>query len=135
MTKNKKFSVTISIILTLIMTLSAGFSSYAKSVDVNPIEPCYVNIRNASALLTKSGIELNAKASLKSDKSMSLKIVMELQKKKSGKFETIKTWSASKTGISLAMSEKRNINILCDYRLKVTFTAGNETKIVYRNPA
>lgn len=132
MLKNKKFSVIISIILTLIMTLSAGFSSYAKVIDDNIIQPCYVNIKSTYSEIMKSGITVTATAKLSAQKSMSLKIVMELQKKKSGTYETIKTWSESKTGTSLAMSEKRNINILCDYRLKVTFTAGNETSVVYR---
>ena len=59
---------------------------------------------------------------------------MELQKKKSGVYETIETWSTSRTGMSLGMDEKRNINILCDYRLKATFTAGSETVISYDYP-
>ena len=45
---------------------------------------------------------------------------MELQKKKSGTYETIKTWSASKTGTYLSVAEKRTINLLSDYRLKTT---------------
>ncbi len=48
---------------------------------------------------------------------------MELQKKKSGVYETIKTWSAGKTGTALSVSEKSAINLLSDYRLKTTFTA------------
>ena len=57
---------------------------------------------------------------------------MELQKKKSGVYETVKTWTSSKNGTYLAMSEARNINVFCDYRLKVTFTAGSETDIEYK---
>ena len=45
---------------------------------------------------------------------------------------TVETWTSSKTGTYLSMSESRNINILCDYRLKVTFTAGSEKETVYR---
>lgn len=132
MLKIKKISVIISVVMTVIMTLSAGFVSYAKAVDDNTVQPYYVNIKSPYAVITKSGITVTATAKLTTKKSMQLKIVMELQKKKSDKYETIKTWSASKTGIQLSMSEKRNINILCDYRLKVTFTAGNETSVVYR---
>lgn len=57
---------------------------------------------------------------------------MELQKKKSKGYETVETWTASKTGTILTISESRNINILCNYRLKVTFTAGNETEVIYK---
>lgn len=132
MRKNRKISVIISVVMALLMALSASFVSYAKTVDDNSAQPYYVNIKSPYAAITKSGITVTAMAKLVAQKSMQLKIVMELQKKKSGVYETIKTWSASKTGTRLAMSEKRNINILCDYRLKVTFTAGNETSVVYR---
>ena len=60
---------------------------------------------------------------------------MELQKKKTNGYETVETWTSSKNGVSLAMSESRNINILCDYRLKATFTAGNESTVVYKYPS
>lgn len=60
------------------------------------------------------------------------KIKMELQKEKSKTYETVETWTNSKTGTVLAMSESRNINVLCKYRLKVTFTAGKETEVVYK---
>ena len=56
----------------------------------------------------------------------------ELQKEKSKSYETVETWTSSKTGTVLAMSESRNINVLCKYRLKVTFTAGKETEVVYK---
>lgn len=132
MRKNRKISVIISVVMALLMALSASFVSYAKTVDDNSAQPYYVNIKSPYAAITKSGITVIVTAKLVAQKSMQLKIVMELQKKKSDRYETIKTWSASKTGTRLAMSEKRNINILCDYRLKVTFTAGNETSVVYR---
>lgn len=56
----------------------------------------------------------------------------ELQKEKSKSYETVETWTSSKTGTLLSVSESRNINVLCNYRLKVTFTAGKETEVVYK---
>ena len=56
---------------------------------------------------------------------------MELQKQKTNRYETVETWTNSKTGTSLSMSEKRNINILNKYRLKTTFTVGSECIIKY----
>jgi hypothetical protein len=79
-----------------------------------------------------SGIKAKCTAKLKSKKSVPLKIKMELQKEKSKTYETVETWTSSKTGTVLAMSESRNINVLCKYRLKVTFTAGKETEVVYK---
>lgn len=59
---------------------------------------------------------------------------MELQKIKSGTYTTIETWNYSKTGTVISADESRLINILCTYRLKVTFTAGTETIVSYAYP-
>lgn len=96
------------------------------------ITPLYTIILSNTASLTISGIKAECKAAVKSNTSVALKIKMELQKEKSNGYETVETWTSSKTGTYLAMSESRNINIFSAYRLKVTFTAGNETEVVYR---
>lgn len=121
-------------LLLALFLLGGACTAYAAD-DPPAITPFYVNIRTNVAKLSISGIKATCETSLKTDKSMKLTIKMELQKLKSGAYETIKTWSSSKTGTTLTMSESRNINIFCDYRLKVTFTAGNETEVVYRYPA
>lgn len=96
------------------------------------ISPQYINISYNTSNLTISGIKANCTATLRANKSVSLKIKMELQKEKSNGYETVETWTSSKTGTYLAVSESRNINIFSTYRLKVTFTAGSETEVVYR---
>lgn len=121
-------------LLLALFLLGGACTAYAAD-DSPAITPLAVNISRHSESFEISGIKATCKASLKADKSMKLTIKMELQKLKSGTYETIKTWSSSKTGTTLTMSESRNINIFCDYRLKVTFTAGNETKVVYRYSA
>lgn len=65
---------------------------------------------------------------------MALSIKMEIQKKKSAGYETLKTRTSSKTGTYLTMSENRNINIFSDYRLKVTFIADSKTETTYAYP-
>ena len=92
------------------------------------------NITYTSCSLTISGVNSTSDAALHTRTSMSISIAMELQKLKSGSYSTIKTWSASKTGTQLSMEETRLINVLASYRLKVTFTAGNETVISYAYP-
>jgi hypothetical protein len=56
---------------------------------------------------------------------------MEIQKKKSSGYETVETWTTSRTGVGVSITEKRTINALSTYRLKVTFTAGSETAVQY----
>lgn len=112
-------------------TVGYAFDSYIGG----EIEQPYVNISKNTAQISISGITATCKAQLKANKSMSLKIKMELQKKKSSGYETVETWSSSKSGTLISMSKSRNINILCDYRLKVTYTAGSETTTSYAYPA
>lgn len=100
--------------------------------DAYGITPLYTNISYNTANIIISGIKAECKATVKANKTVNLTIKMELQKEKSNGYETVETWTSSKTGIYLAMSESRNINILSTYRLKVTFTAGSETEVVYR---
>lgn len=96
--------------------------------------PCYTNISYAETVVNISGLKAECSADLRAINSMTLSIKMELQKNKSGGYETVETWTSSKTGTYLSVSESRLINVFADYRLKVTFTAGTETSIVYDYP-
>ena len=104
------------------------------SADAGIVNPIYTNISVKSCALDISGINSTSSATLHASKSMSLKIKMELQKKKSGTYQTIETWNVSKTGTFLTAEKERLINVLADYRLKVTFTAGSETVVSYAYP-
>lgn len=133
MTKQKIMLKKLSLlILVFLMVLSNAFVVNANVNNDNEIRPFYVNILRRDVSLNISGIKAECTASLRANKSMTLKIKMELQKSKSNGYETVETWTSSKTGTYLTMSESRNINIFSDYRLKVTFTAGSETEIVYK---
>ncbi len=126
--KLKQFAL---IILSVLMIFGSTMISNAAVINDNEISPYYVNISDNSAKLSISGIKANCSAAIQSKKSVNLKIKMELQKKKSSGYVTVETWTSSKTGTILAMSKSRNINALCKYRLKVTFTAGAEKEVVY----
>ena len=126
-------------ILSFLLVISAllsfsAINANAAISNVTEIMPYYTDIGDTITKLSISGIVSTCTATLKSSKSQTLSIKMELQKEKSSGYETIKTWTSSTTGTYLTMSEKRNINIFSDYRLKVTFTAGSEIKIVYAYP-
>lgn len=121
----------ILLLLSFLMIFGSPLASNAAVNHDNEISPFYAGVSSHSAKLSISGIKATCTATLVAEKSMKLKIKMELQKKKSDGYETVKTWSAEKTGSVLSMSESRNINILCHYRLKATFTAGSETEVAY----
>ncbi len=132
MTDKKVFKRSITVILSFLLIVSNAFVSFADTRQENDIDLYYANIDNCICSLNISGIKANCSAILNSKKEMNLKIKMELQKKKSSGYETVETWTKSQKSNFVEMSESRNINVLCTYRLKVTFTAGSETEVVYR---
>ena len=121
------------VVMTVLLTCACAFATNTDT-PVDEIEPTrYANIGAATLSFVISGVTANCGASLTAKKSCSLQIVMTLQKKNSsGTWSNVKTWSATKTGINLALSQSRLINVLSTYRLKGTFTAGGETTTIYR---
>lgn len=117
----------------LLFSFLAPNSGYALDQSEIQLQSIYIN--KSSCFISISGITANCTSSLNTRSSTKLSIKMELQKKKSGTYETIKTWSVSKTGTYLSVAEKRTINLLSDYRLKTTFTAGTETRVAYAYPS
>lgn len=124
----------ISIFFSIIVICSSIFTVNAATMQEDEISPCYVTISGTVSYIKISGIKANCYASITSDYSTFLSIKMELQKKKSNGYETIETWSANKTGSFLELSKSKNINLLSDYRLKVTFKADKESSISYKYP-
>lgn len=124
----------ISIVFSVIAICCSIFTVNAATMHEDEISPCYVTISNTVSYMNISGIKANCYASITSDYSTALSIKMELQKKKSNGYETIETWSTNKNGSYLELSKSRNINLLSDYRIKVTFKADKETSISYKYP-
>lgn len=119
----------------LVMCGSMTAAAYdADSYSTEIIAPMYANISANSCSLSIKGVNSVSSAVLHAKGSMYLHIKMELQKKKSGIYQTIETWTSSRTGMVLSMEEERLINALASYRLKVTFTAGSETVAYYAYP-
>lgn len=136
MTKsNLIFCRMIAVLLVLFSVFSATIVANANVKSDDMISPQYTTIFENSTCISISGIKATCTTSMTSQYPTSLKIKMELQKKKSGGYETVETWTSSKQGVNIVMSESRNINILYDYRLKATFTAGSETTVVYKYPS
>lgn len=136
MTKSKMFFCrTIAILMIFVSLLSTTIVANAKVNNDDLIAPQYTTILDNTTCISISGIKATCTTTMTAQYSTSLKIKMELQKKKSSGYETVETWTSSRNGITLGMSESRNINVLCDYRLKATFTAGSESTVVYKYPS
>lgn len=127
-------SIRVKQIFAILFSVLLMFSScIAANADTNDsISTYYAETKNFNASLSISGIKATCTARLFAKKPTALKIKMELQKKKSDGYETVETWNGSKNGTSLTMTETRNINRLCKYRIKATFTAGSEKEVVYQ---
>jgi hypothetical protein len=127
---NRLFAI-LMLLVTLFTTTIVANAETTDAIDED-ITLYYSTIGQNTTSFSISGIKATCSTTMISQYSTTLKIKMELQKKKSDGYETVATWTSSKTGTSIAMSESRNINVLCTYRLKATFTAGSETAVVYK---
>lgn len=133
----KKTIATILTITIVLCVLSIGFTAYANpnSSSDDDIILRYQVIGDLAAGIHISGINAHCSADMSAKYSTNLSITMELQKLSSGTYSTIKTWSKTNPNItSIGIEGTRLINVLSTYRLKTTFTAGNETVVVYSNP-
>lgn len=128
----------ICLILTFtILVSSLLIVSSAQSIendDNEGIMPCFTTINTISTSFTISGIQSTSSVVLTAQGSNSLYIKIELQKEKSSGYETIETWTKSGTGTVLSLEKTRLINVLSNYRIKVTCKAGSETNITYDYP-
>ncbi len=129
-----KKSLSIVLILTILFSVFA-INSFANTVEEeNTIMPRWSVLSGVATSFTISGLVATASVSMSAKYSTSLSIKIELQKEKSSGYETIETWTKSGTGYMLSLEEDRLINILADYRIKVTCTADGETHIKYDYP-
>lgn len=129
-----KKSVSILLILTMIFSVFALNSSATAIEEDYGVMPCFTTISSVATSFTISGINSTSAVVLTSKVSTSLYIKIEFQKEKSTGYETLETWTKSGSGTYLALEETRLINVLCDYRIKVTCTAGSETHVKYDYP-
>ena len=128
-----KKSISIVLVLTMLFSVFA-ISSSATNEEENTIMPRWSVIHSVNTSFTISGLNSTSSVSIVAKYSTSLYIKIELQKEKSTGYETIETWTKSGTGTALLLEEDRLINILADYRIKVTCTAGGETHVTYDYP-
>jgi hypothetical protein len=129
-----KKSVSLILVLTMIFSIFAINTFANNEEEENTIMPRWSVINSVSTVFTISGINSTSSVILSAKYSTSLYIKIELQKEQSTGYETIETWTKSGTGTMLGLEETRLINILADYRIKVTCKADNETHVTYDYP-
>lgn len=126
----------VSLLLCLAVMFSAcsvSFIFYAAEAEDNyEVMPLYTTIEGYVVDFNVSGLTAIAAASLSSQVSTTLKITIYLQKETSNGYETIETWTATRTGAALALEESKIINPFNNYRIKVNFVAGSESINVFR---
>lgn len=136
------FKRIISLVLSFVLITSVicvGLTVYAnepESENDDAVIYRYQVISDNTSGIHISGVTAICSAVLGAKYSTNLSITMELQKLSSGSYSTIKTWSKTNPNTtSLGIEGTRLINVLSTYRLKTTFTAGNETVVVYSYPS
>ena len=120
--------------MVIVLFISLGMVSYAKeneTINKDDYVVRFSTIYKTSYSITKSGLTVTCNALLIANQSTNLKIVMTLQKSTSNGWTDVKTWTKTGTGTRLSMEETKVINIFSTYRLRVTFTAGNESYTTY----
>lgn len=132
---SKRVLKVMSFIMALVLMLSTSSLAFATEETTpadDEIITRYTTISNTSTAITISGITATCSGRVTAKYKTTLKIKLELQKKKSSGYETVKTWSGTKSNTtSYALEGSRAINILSKYRVKATYTAGSETTTIY----
>lgn len=133
---SKLVKKSVSVVLAIMMLFSMfAVNSFGATVDEDyGVMPCFSTISAVSTSFTISGLNSTSTVVLSAQYSTSLYIKIEFQKETSTGYETLETWTKSGTGTVLVLEETRLINVFCDYRIKVTCTAGSETHTTYDYP-
>lgn len=135
---SKSVRKTISLLLILVTLFSLfAVNANAAQTDNNyddEIMPCFTMIRSITTSFSISGITSTSFVELNSQQPVMLIIKIELQRKESGVYKTIETWTQAGSGKHIAIEKKKVVNIFYDHRIKVTCTAGSETHVTYDYP-
>lgn len=86
----------IAVLMVFVSAFSVNAVVNAQEKNDDIVLPQYITILDNSTCISINGIKATCAASVTSKQSTSLKIKMELQKKKSNGYETIETWTKSK---------------------------------------
>lgn len=118
----------------LLMISACSFSAY--SVLLNENSPKYTYIQSVAAGIEVGTVSTTVRGEIDGSNEVTrVEITLELQKRTSGIYSTIKTWSGSFISKHATLQKNKLTSPLNTYRLKATFTAytstSSETRIIY----
>lgn len=121
----------------MLSVFSFGFVTNATENENSDsiIMPRWTSINSYTAGMDISGLTATVSASLTAGYKTNLKIVAQLQKETSTGYETVATWTETESSnVFVSLSETKLINPLNDYRVRFTFTADQESIVVFKYP-
>ena len=130
----------LSILMVLALMLSAFSFSFVSNAtenddDESVIMPRWTTISHYTAGMDISGLTATVSASLTAGYKTNLKIVAQLQKETSIGYETVATWTETESSnVFVSLSETKLVNPFSDYRVRFTFTADQESIVVFKYP-
>lgn len=130
----KKVIKIMSLALVMLFVFSTVSMVFAEGANDDSIPTRFSVISCTSAGLKITGLTANCRGDLVAQYSTSLKIELTLQKYTSSGYKPVQTWTKTGTGTHLYLEKEKTVNILNSYRLKASFTAGNETHVMYVYP-
>lgn len=133
----KKVLSIFMVISIMLSVFSFGFVTNATENENNDsiIMPRWTSIGSYTAGMVISGLTATVSASLTAGYKTNLKIVAQLQKETSTGYETVATWTETESSnVFVSLSETKLVNPLNDYRVRFTFTADQESIVVFKYP-
>ncbi len=131
----KKF---LSVLMAMILMMSFfSFSFISNAIENDNSEsiimPRWATISSYSVGFEVSGLTASFNASLNASYYTNLKVVVQLQKETSTGYKDVETWTASRTSdVTITCTGSKIINPLNNYRIRVTYTADQESIVVFK---
>lgn len=127
----KKKKLLVMVVMLCVLVTGIPVCASAENIEDEESYLRYVNISDASAVLTLSGNTATCTTILSSKSAKSLSITMKLQKYTGGSWENVATWTASdSSGTILTLKKSKSIST-GKYRVKSTCKCGSESITKY----
>ena len=127
----KKKILLIMTVMLCVLVIGMPVCAVDETVEAGENNLRYVNISDASAVLTLSGNTATCTTILSSKSAKSLSITMKLQKYSGGSWENVATWTTSdSSGTTLTLKKSKSIST-GKYRVKSICKCGSESVTKY----
>lgn len=130
----KKIITVVLVMLTILsanlMTVHADSNSEQCS-EVTLTRSTISGVVSYSTYFRFQGFTIYCESNLEAETESYLEITMELEVLRDDGFEVIETWNISSVGSQVSLLGDKFVNIIKTYRLKTTFTVGEESFVLY----